>query len=63
VRLKSPAVKIYALVLGISTVFVNESVDTVDSVELMLRLELLGITGNSGSGNSGSGDAGGGVSE
>jgi hypothetical protein len=58
VRLKSPAVKIYALVLGISTVFVDESVDTVDGVELMLRLELSGITGNSGSG-----DASGGVSE
>jgi hypothetical protein len=58
VRLKSPAVKIYALVLGISAVFVDESVDTVDGVELLLQLELLSITGNSGSG-----DAGGGVSE
>jgi hypothetical protein len=48
----------YALDLGISTVFADESVDSVDSgVESRLCRELLGRTGNSGSGDAGGGDS------
>ena len=56
VRLKSPAVKTYALVLGISAVLVDERVDNMDGVESRLWWELLGSTGNSGSGDAGGGD-------
>ena len=49
--------KMYALDLGISTVFANESVDSVDGVESRLCRELLGKTGNSGSGDAGGGDS------
>ena len=47
----------YALDLGISTVFADESVDSVDGVELRLWRELLGRTGNSGFGDAGGGDS------
>ena len=47
----------YALDLGISTAFVDESVDSVEGVESGLWRELLGNTGNSGSGDTGGGDS------
>jgi hypothetical protein len=47
----------YALDLSISTVFADESVNSVDSVELKLCWKLLSRTGNLGSSNAGSGDS------
>jgi hypothetical protein len=65
VRVKSPAVKIYALVFGIlnSSTLEGVGVDCVDCVEPKVR-ELLGNIGSSVSGKVGdSGDSGGGVKE
>jgi hypothetical protein len=43
----------YVLDMGISAVFVDESVDSTDGVESMLWQELVGSAGSSGSGDAG----------
>jgi hypothetical protein len=43
----------YVLDMGISAVFVDESVDSIDGVKSMLWRELAGSAGNSGSGDGG----------